>query len=314
MDYENLYQNEKQSLLEQAVLTKSPEEISALYKQPGQIESSARALGLACRFRGLEYVKALVEGGASFAFEHEVYFTTTHYWLAPLEINTALHMASVLNNRDVCFSNKITEGEATFNVLPMEQRTEIVAYLYQNREKVCLDAEEMLYYSIMSGSKQITKVLKEFGVKFSQQRIEGMTENGWSFEWQEFCSMSSCLDDEEFFKTVGGIVKEIDGKKLHYTEMFYWANNNRRTRFRLYEPDFFRFLLEHFNQKKMNKTRLMKGVIDQNSVACLEICAENGWLAMPRKRDEMIEYASKNGKAECSAWLLEFKNRTADFA
>lgn len=58
----------------------------------------------------------------------------------------------------------------------------------------------------------------------------------------------------------------------------------------------------------------MKGVIDQNSVACLEICAKAGWLDMPRKRDEMIRYASECGRTECSAWLLDFKNRTADFA
>lgn len=35
---------------------------------------------------------------------------------------------------------------------------------------------------------------------------------------------------------------------------------------------------------------------------------------MPRKRDEMIRYASECGRTECSAWLLDFKNRTADFA
>ena len=64
----------------------------------------------------------------------------------------------------------------------------------------------------------------------------------------------------------------------------------------------------------MNKAKIMKGAIDQNNVVCLEICAENGWLDMSRKRDEMIKYASENNKTEASAWLLEFKNRTANFA
>ena len=58
----------------------------------------------------------------------------------------------------------------------------------------------------------------------------------------------------------------------------------------------------------------MKGAIDQNNVVCLEICAENSWLDMPRKRDEMIKYASEHDRTEASAWLLDFKNRTANFA
>lgn len=58
----------------------------------------------------------------------------------------------------------------------------------------------------------------------------------------------------------------------------------------------------------------MEGAIDRDSVACIEICAENGWLQMPQKRDEMIQYASESDKTECCAWLLDFKNRTADFA
>ena len=78
--------------------------------------------------------------------------------------------------------------------------------------------------------------------------------------------------------------------------------------------EFFQFILDHFNQKKMNKSKHMKGVIDQNSVACLEICAKAGWLDMPRKRDEMIEYAMNQKNTEALAWLLDYKKRTADLA
>lgn len=319
MDYETISQREKRAVLENAVLTKSPEEISMLYRQLGQVENSARALGLACRFRGLEHVRALVEGGADFLYkrpEGEAGYFTIYYWLTPLEMNDTLRMAHFLDRRDECFKNAATVDDRRINVLSVEQRVEIVKYLYENREKVCLDAEEMLYYAIMSNSKRIIRLLKEFGVKFSEQRITAITEAGHSYEWGEFCNMlSGTLDDKRYLEVVGGIAEELGGKKIHYTDSIYWGNyNSYRKLFRLYKPEFFQFILEHFNQKKMNKTKLMKGVIDQNSVACLEICAENGWLAMPQKRDEMIRYASERDKTECSAWLLEFKNRTADFA
>ncbi len=318
MNYNIISQKHKRALLEKAVLTSSPEEISALYKQLGQVENSARALGLASRFCGLEYVKALVEGGANFTYirpEGEGGYYTLYYWLSPLEMNKILHRAFFIDTRDACFTNVVTVNGNAINVLPLEQRIEIIKYLYQYREKVCLDVGELLYYAIMSGSRRIVKILKEYGVKLSEQRITMITENGRSFEWQEFALMLDYLGNKEYVEAVGDIVRELNGKTLHYTDSIYWGNyNTYRKQFRLYNPEFFRFILVSFNQKKMNKTKIMRGAIDQNNVDCLEICAENGWLNMPRKRDEMIKYASENNKTEASAWLLDFKNRTANFA
>lgn len=304
----------KTNILEEAVFTKSPEELSALYRQLGQVENSGRALALACRFRGLEYVKVLVEGGANFTYiqHYDSYYCETEYWLALLEVNNVLRMAWFIYNKDDCFSNNITRGGTTYTVLPITQRAEIVMYLYQYRDQICLDTGELLFYAIMSDSKKITKILKEFGAKFSEKRITGLTEDGRSYEWLEFSRMLDCLKCKEFLRVINDIFEEIDGKKLHYTDSIYWDINYKQ--FPLYKPDVFQFILEHFNQKKMNKTKFMKGAIDQNSVACLAICVENGWLQMPRKRDEMIAYAAEQGKTECSAWLLDFKNRTADLA
>ena len=39
-----------------------------------------------------------------------------------------------------------------------------------------------------------------------------------------------------------------------------------------------------------------------------------GWLGNPKKRDELIEYARSNNRTECTVWLLDYKNRTADLA
>ncbi len=346
MDYENISQKDKCAVLQHAVFTKSPEELSALYRQLEPIRSSARALGLACRFRGLEHVKALVESGANFNYvrpKDAGGYDQLHYWLSPLEMNVVLQHAGAVDIRDTCFTNRhwlpssemddmiqqawfnnirdachadvAADGAKRFNVLPVEQRAEIVKYLYEHREKVCLDVEELLFYAIMSGSRQITKVLKEYGVGFSKQRITRLMEGGRSNEWWEFCHMSEHLGDEDYLDVVGSIVREMEGNRLYYTDAVYQANyNTYRKQYRLYKPEFFQFILEHFNQKKMNKTKLMRGAIDQNSVECLEICTQNGWLQLPQRREEMIRYASENDATECSAWLLEYKNRTADFA
>ena len=44
----------------------SEEELSKIYDALGYVEMSAPALGLACRFRGLDVVRLLVRKGASF--------------------------------------------------------------------------------------------------------------------------------------------------------------------------------------------------------------------------------------------------------
>ena len=46
MDYTNTSQRDKRLVLENAVLNRSPEELSALYEQLGHVENSSRALGL----------------------------------------------------------------------------------------------------------------------------------------------------------------------------------------------------------------------------------------------------------------------------
>lgn len=314
---------ENSPFLENMVLLDTPQELAALCKLLRKDENSCRALGLACRFRGLEYVKALVENGANFKYirpEGQGGYFSIYYWLAPLEVNQTLRSAYFINS-DPCFSSVIqltnVKGAAvkTLKALPIEERAEIVKYLCENSERVQLDPGELLFYSIMSNSKKITEVLKNLGAKFSEKRTTMLTESGRSFEWQEFCNMADNIGDDEYLEIMRNIIAEIGGKKLHYTDSIYWGNYNAyRNQLRLYKPEIFRFILENFNQKKMNKTQLMKGAIDQNSPQCLEMCAENGWLKMPRKRDEMIQYASDNDKTECTAWLLDFKNRTADLA
>lgn len=56
-------QKEKAAQLQHAVINYSVEEISKRYEELGSVEMTAPALGLACRFRGLGVVKALVERG-----------------------------------------------------------------------------------------------------------------------------------------------------------------------------------------------------------------------------------------------------------
>ena len=141
------------SILENAVLTQTPHDVAELCKNLREGENSCRALGLAARFCGMEYVKALAENGATFEYHRPENnmggFYTLYYWLAPLEMGRPLHRA-YFTNSDACFSNgiqltnKAGEVVKTLPPLPIEERAEIVRYLCENSERISLEPGELL--------------------------------------------------------------------------------------------------------------------------------------------------------------------------
>lgn len=319
---DKILQSEKSKILEKTVLVGNVEKISEIMEQLAPIENTARALGLACRFGGLYCVKALVEHGASFRYvrpEGESGYYFINYPLALLEIDEVLRLATFLDTYDDCFNDIIHAYDerkypVTLHTLPIEHRAEIVKYLCGHSEQVFFDAGELLYYSIMSGTKPIAEALRNLGAKFSENRIEALTVTNVDtfvrrgYEWNEFCYMSNQLKDDNFIEVMENIREEVRHKTFRYTNSFFYGKDS------LYKPDIFKFIIDNFDRKKMNKTQFMKGAIDHNSVECLEECIKYGWLKLPKKRDEMINYAADNNKTECTAFLLDFKNRTADLA
>lgn len=73
-----LSEKKKVEPLESAVLRNDVAEVRRLYAEHGSFEFTARALGLACRFCGLEMVKALVENGAAFQYDNDTPFKTKY--------------------------------------------------------------------------------------------------------------------------------------------------------------------------------------------------------------------------------------------
>lgn len=298
--------------LEIAVLTKSPQEAADICKKMDHCEDKGRALGLACRFGGMEYVKALVENGATFGN------SSMYYGTALLNINKVLVRTRIMIKDKECFSDKKTYkylAAKTLYPLSEKKRIEIVKYLCECKERDALDLGKLLYYSIITRNKEIAAVLKEAGVTLSQSLIEQITENNRNFMWNEYTFMMGVLTLEEFLDVSDELFNEIGRRPLGYglfvSKHIFIPNSDSIWE---HTPDLFKFVIDRFNGSKMNKTEFMRLFIDQNDAARLEMCADKGWLKATRKRDEMIEYATKNNRTEALAWLLDFKHRTADLA
>lgn len=315
MNYAQLKQWEKIEKLEMGVMQDAPSEVAKVIEQMGEADFTARALGLACRFRGLEMVKTLVERGASFSFDAEKIIPSFRRsqlvyldWLHGDE-NYSLSLISKATRRETTEIINLGKHFCGVRLVPLNERLRTLNYLCQNAEKIGFDPDDFLFYAHFPEEREMIELLKNKGAAVPENRIKMITEGGNNDDWLTYCWIMCQLDDEQFFRVMNALIAECGGKKLHFTELF-WHYNEKR----LGKPVFFKFLLENFNQSKMNKTKLMKKIIERGSVECLAFCAENDWLKLPRKRDEMIDYATENGKTECSAYLLDFKNSTADLA
>lgn len=325
MDYTAIPQENKAEILEQAVINSPLEELVKTYKELGYIEMTARALGTACRFRGLETVKTLVDCGATFDVptaegaeeRYHCYSGTkwdnyrTNYSLYLLNITK--HIKGACCCKGLKLLKQVKKDDKTaLKFLPDSERAEVLKYLCENAEKLSFAPEEMLYYAIFSRDDFIVSELKKLGVRLSEKRVNIITNGGPISDgyWYEWVSMTGKLPDEDYLPVMRRIAAELDGKQFHCTGKVYDV-----TKKRFVNSEILGFFRDNFKTEKLNKTDVIRSLIDYNAVDSMSIIEKLGWLDDPKRRDEMIEYAqNQQDRVECVAWLLDFKNRTADFA
>ncbi|MDE6030580.1 MAG: leucine-rich repeat domain-containing protein, partial [Oscillospiraceae bacterium] len=144
------------------------------------------------------------------------------------------------------------------------------------------------------------EALKNRGVNIGDDRK-------WIFS--NACNFEYGMDPQKFLRVFRMIVRELDGEKVRGNMTFYNSYIGN-----LLSGESFEFILENFDRTGMNQMKILKMLVDKQAISCLEIAERYGWLKYPKKRDELIRYAADNGRVEAAAWLLEFKNRTADLA
>lgn len=311
---EKIKPSEKPDILLEAAMTKTPQEVSKVYKSLGAVDYTAYALGLACRFRGLETVKVLIENGAKFDYDAQ---KIKRMWRFDPLISPGVNFAAaMLDQVGIVELNDLDFLAKKYGVkpIPMNERLKLIDYLCETAEKTGFDKDGLLFYSFFSGNREITNHLKSKGAKISEIWAKIVTGGGWDDEtknqWFDYCYLVERLSDDNFIPGISALVNELGGKKLHYTEWLWHIGLAKRHNI----PGFYNFLIENYDISKINKGKTMRCIIDAGSVDGLAAVAELGWLKMPKKRDEMIAYSNEKGKTECTAWLLDFKNRNFDLA
>ena len=310
--------------LENAVIMRTPEGVASVCRQTSKKTNAGWALAFACRFRGLEYVKALVENGATLHFDYGNE-CKSFYWLALLDVSTPVCIAvdystmasDIMRIFKKTYKDTDTKTVApkNFRMLSAKRRAEIVSYLWQNCDPSFFDASELLFYSIMSGDKQMTEAMKKMGIVLSEKRVTALIHGGQRLKYREFCTILENTEDKDLADILRNVTAELGGKKLYYytKDVFRINWDSERGRRRLFDPVIFRAILDCYEHKNMPKKGIAAcAIMDANNTECLDMCLKLGWLSKPRDRDDIIMCAANNNKAEALAILLDYKNRNFD--
>lgn len=325
MGSSELILRDKIILLEKAVLNGSADEVSALFRELGAKDFSTRALGLACRFRGLDMVKALVECGAVFDCSKSSWFggfmkihhgaallynECTCRWsdyslmiLEPCRTMIVSGIQPVDYDKDFGYINK-AEDEG---VLPVSERLKILDYLCGCSD-IGFDMNNVYYFSIITDCTEFYGTLKERGAALPEKIRASLIKRG--NDWVIFSMILHHAPPEIFPSAVERLAAEFSSEeKIKYSDAFFEGLKNLFT-----IPKNLELIMEHFDRSKMNKTKILKFLIDNDAAGCFPLLERAGWLKPARRRDEIIQYASDGGRMESTVWLMDFKNRTADFA
>ncbi|MDE6725806.1 MAG: leucine-rich repeat domain-containing protein [Ruminiclostridium sp.] len=287
-------EEEKEKRLEDAVLSETPEEVTRIYKELGEVEFSGLALGRACAFRGLDMVKALVECGASFRYLGEDENFPVNNWAKIVEGETKVDFSLLLFPKSQLVYNKHHSKEKEY--LTVSQLAEVLDYLCGNAEKTGVIPKRLLFYSIMYNYKEYYDVLKKHGVSISEdcQRLFATP----------YVFMES-IKNKNFTELYGLVLKEMNAETIKIDQVLADATFESTV-----YPECLEFILEHFIG--FNKNTILKAIIHNEAISCLAIVEKRGWLNHRKRRDYMMNYALYNEKNESLARLLDFKNRTAD--
>lgn len=168
---------------------------------------------------------------------------------------------------------------------------------------------EMLYNAILSGeyiSGKLTGEIREallHGPTFS--RNFNLARYKYFKQFQNFAAKAS---PEDFARVTERLYNAVGGRLYNNIGDYHYGLFKNK----FFHPVFFGVMLTFLDDKKMRKQMIMRDIIDRNNVELLTICVENGWLKIPRIRDAIITYSAEKNATECTAFLLEYKNKNFD--
>ena len=285
----------KSEALENALINEGIEGIRACFAEKGKIDFTARILGIACRYYGLEYVKALVECGADFEFKFSNEISNKfrcNTFSGTIRSDFSLMLLGDVENAlsGLCITRGVLlKKELTFtngnkrDMISFAERLKIVKYLDENSAnstnaagtgahgtgKANFDKNMLYYYSILADDYEMRTALKDMGAALPDNVKTALTVGDTKGIWQRFCETADKMTNEQFITVSGRLAEELNSG-FYYSEYLLKHAPDKLT-----NPETLKVIMERFDRSKMNQTSVMKAIINADNVQALEITEKN---------------------------------------
>ncbi|MDE6724644.1 MAG: hypothetical protein K2J79_03475 [Ruminiclostridium sp.] len=256
--------------LERSVFFDSPEELDETCKRLGDMYGKSRALGLACHFRGLDWVKVLVNNGIVFKREDmrllpslcyisrrgDHYFSLCDnfmFCLLDLKILLRSLPPQLTDKGEAVPSDRMFAFESEIDAVSEEERLKCVRYFIElNNNEIC-DLQELLYNAIIYCDFKVTELLREKGITISQSTREMMLIGDYTNQNRFFLN-TTYMSANEFVQAVAELSKDLGENKV----IDGYIRNIEALQNKLiydHEPESFECFLTHFNTKRISQKK-----------------------------------------------------------
>ena len=321
-------EHRKVTILEETIQKGTLQDLIDVIDTYKTFEMTARALALAGRYRGIEFVKILLKNGASFNYEKNTAMARKYVFAQKASLvsyNTEYYIMLAPEKMIVeDYGYSPLCGVSKMNISPdmiplsLEKRIEVVRYLANNKNSgISLDG--MLYWALTNNELTFADKLMEMGANLRNDKatyvstrdcryIDIVTDmpktKYWDLYMDSIASLSSTciLPVLERF----GKLAEAAGKRLVISQTMFdrvcWSD------------EALTYVVKNADITKINQKKALEIVVSKRLLNSLEAMTEAGWLSKKKKREELIEFARINKYEDGLAWLMDFKNRTVDIA
>ncbi len=315
-------EQKKVELLEEAVLRNDVAGAKALFNEHGTFELTARALGYASLCGSAEMVRELIDLGATFRYEYSPSMKRKYgcgYSSRSDQYPSEYALLSAYTGINAYIPSLGTDAKTMhFGVLPEnlpaftapDERATIAELLYLNKDRIGIDPSRLLFYSILWGCRPVAGKLLSLGTELRDMYVDALTKSKTTLLRNETISTLVASPEENVLyalDTFGRLLKE-KGLKVVISQKAFEDGSV------FYNADVIRKVFSDCDTAGIDKVGLLKKLVQKEDIQVLEEAVDCGLLTTPATRDNLIELARDSDLRTSLAWLMDYKNRTADIA
>lgn len=316
-----LSEQKKVELLESAIMSNDIETVKVLYAQYTSFEFTARALSMACRVGTPDLVQFLCENGATFVYKSTPALVKKY----DCKIATSNRDSYPKNYNRYIVVGRASKTEPAETPAAGDVRRANLAVLWEYRDKIGLDAQEVLFHALLWQDDDLAQALRDLGVntlspyradmvagRLPHNRLDSLGRYDRGFFSGAFCREPALVSDFVmcFVEALGG--KTIHLFKSDVTEYDFQQDKEVVMANLCTEPVFLTLAKYTDFGTVVKKRDILYALVDKNNASGLAWALEQGW-AEEKDEKALLKYALKmeNVAAPVMALLLS-RNKPAD--